>query len=285
MTQARDDFGATQRAAWDSVADGWREWWPVFEEAWGETSRRLVEAAEVAPGARVLDVATGLGEPAITAARRVGPSGFVLGTDLSPEMLEHARERVREAGLRNLEFTQCDAEELDFEGDAFDAALSRFGLMLLQNPERALAAIHHSLGPNARFAASVWGTSEEVPFLSLPGRVARSLFGLSDPDPELPGPFRLGREGELARLFASTGFTDVRCERVAMQVEFESPAMYVSAMGDLSNSLRQILEERTEGEREDFQSSLTREVEGLRGADGRVVFENAAWIVSGAKPG
>src|SRR5690242_4514993 len=88
-------FKSEQREAWSDVAPGWRKQWRVFEANAQRLSDRLVELARVGPGSRVLDVATGIGEPALTAARRVGPKGRVVATDLAPGMIAIVAERAR----------------------------------------------------------------------------------------------------------------------------------------------------------------------------------------------
>src|ERR1700736_2834732 len=110
-----------QRRDWDAASAGWKQWWPVFERAAQHVSDRLVELAGVKPGARVLDVATGNGEPAVTAARRAGASGRVVATDQSPGMLAIARERAGALGIRNIEFHESDAESLTIDQRDFDA--------------------------------------------------------------------------------------------------------------------------------------------------------------------
>src|SRR6476659_8024871 len=100
------EFRAGQRNSWNNAATGWDKWAPQMLEWTGHVSRRLVELAEVQPGSRILDVAAGLGEPALTAAKAAGPEGSVVATDISPEMLAHARERAAAAGLSNIEFIE-----------------------------------------------------------------------------------------------------------------------------------------------------------------------------------
>jgi ubiquinone/menaquinone biosynthesis C-methylase UbiE len=94
---------------WDSVAEGWKEWWQTVEVAAKKVSDRLVELAEIKPGQKVLDIATGIGEPAITAARKLaGYSnnihgiGYVLATDVSTRMLTIAKQRATELGLQDI---------------------------------------------------------------------------------------------------------------------------------------------------------------------------------------
>ena len=92
------DFREAQHKQWDSAAVGWKEWSAFNERAYGHISERLIELAEVCPAGRVLDVAAGYGEPALTAARQAGPEGRVVATDISPEMLAFGRERAPAGG-------------------------------------------------------------------------------------------------------------------------------------------------------------------------------------------
>ena len=108
------DFREAQHKHWDSAAVGWKEWSEFNDSADGHISERLVELAGVQSGSRVLDVAAGYGEPALTAARKAGPEGRVVATDISAEMLAFGRERAAAAGLGNVEFMQWDASGLDF---------------------------------------------------------------------------------------------------------------------------------------------------------------------------
>ena len=118
------DFREAQHKHWDSAAVGWKEWSEFNDRADGHISERLV--ADVQSGSRVLDVAAGYGEPELTAARKVGPEGRVVATDISAEMLAFGRERAAAAGLGNVEFLQSDASGLDFPHASFDAAVSRW---------------------------------------------------------------------------------------------------------------------------------------------------------------
>ena len=118
-----DEYRAAQRESWNTSAGGWRKWSDFIDAAAGGISERLVELAAVKQGSRVLDVAAGYGEPALTAAKVAGPDGSVVATDISAEMLAYGRERAEAAGVENLEFIESDAISLDFPADSFDAAL------------------------------------------------------------------------------------------------------------------------------------------------------------------
>src|SRR5271166_2066619 len=120
-----------QRLFWDDAAPGWKQMRSMLERAGQPVSDRLVELARVGPGNRVLDIATGSGEPGLTAARKVGPGGLVVATDQSPAMLDLARERAAALGLHNVKFVATGAEELAVGESGFDAALCRWGLMFV----------------------------------------------------------------------------------------------------------------------------------------------------------
>src|SRR5215218_6526871 len=113
-----DEFRDTQQEQWDVAAPGWKKWSGWLDSHAGRVSERLVELAGVEPGSRVLDVAAGYGEPSLTAARKAGPDGAVVSTDLSAEMLAYGRERAAAAGLDNVEFMHADASALDFPAES-----------------------------------------------------------------------------------------------------------------------------------------------------------------------
>ncbi|MDW0259876.1 MAG: methyltransferase domain-containing protein, partial [Nitrososphaeraceae archaeon] len=113
---------------YDNSAPGWQKWWKTLETATQEVSKRLVELAEIKPGSKVLDIATGIGEPALTAAKQVGNTGHILAIDISPRMISFAKERAISLGLQEVvEFKEGDAETIDLPSSTFDAALCRWG--------------------------------------------------------------------------------------------------------------------------------------------------------------
>src|SRR5919202_1509694 len=157
-----EQFKIDRSQRWDSVAAGWKEWWQTIEVAAQKVSDRLVELAEIKPGHKVLDIATGIGEPAVSAARKlveldgsgnkIIDTGYVLATDISSEMLTIAKQRAAALGLQDIiEFRQDDAEMLELADSSFDVVLSRWGLMFMPNLNNTLSRIHQVLGPGGRF--------------------------------------------------------------------------------------------------------------------------------------
>jgi enediyne biosynthesis protein CalE5 len=194
-------FKAGQRREWDTAAPGLKSWGQFAEPAFQPVSERMMELADIQPGQRVLDVATGIGEPAIKAAHRVGPSGHVTATDLSPQMLALARERVADLGLPPIDFREMDAETLELPEQSFDIVLCRFGLMYMPSPGTALERMHQLLAAGGRLVVAVWGPPQKVPFARWPMEVAMRVLQVPAPPPQMPGPFSLADSRRLELSF------------------------------------------------------------------------------------
>jgi ubiquinone/menaquinone biosynthesis C-methylase UbiE len=176
---------------------------------------------------RVLDIASGSGEPALPAAEVIGPKGSVLGTDLSEEMLAVAREKARARGLSNVEFRQVDGEELSVEPESFDAVLCRWGIMFMPEPVRCLRQAHQALKPGGRIALSVWGPPERNPFFTVPMGVLMKYVEVTPPRPGAPGVFAFADGDRLASTLGEAGFRDVQVEGLELSMAvFDSGQEY-----------------------------------------------------------
>ena len=242
-------YQAGQRREWSVSADGWKRHWNIWEQAAQHLNERLVDLARIRPGHRVLDVATGLGEPAFTAARRVGPHGSVVATDLSPAMLSLAQEEAVRLGLRNVEFREMDAEEPDLPAQSFDAALCRWTLMFLPHLIVALTRLRELLVQDGRFAAAVWGSPEKVPFTSVPMGVIRQVLRLPAPATGTPGTFSLADEHVLERSFTEAGFADVAIEHQTLTFEYRSLEQFLEERPATSASIRSMLADASAAQR------------------------------------
>lgn len=221
-------FKSAQRQGWDSVAEGWKKWWKVIEGGAQVVSDRLVELSRIQQGNRVLDIGTGIGEPAVTAARKVGPTGKVTAIDLSPGMLAIARERAKENGLTNIiDFQEADAESLRLPSSSFNVIISRFGLMFLPDLPNALKTMRDALAQDGRIAAAVWSTPDKVPAFLIPFEIVMKETGSQPPPPGSPGPFSLADTNMLRQRFEQAGFHDVQIESGAINLKLPSPEGYV----------------------------------------------------------
>jgi ubiquinone/menaquinone biosynthesis C-methylase UbiE len=271
-----------QRQQWDSVAAGWKKWWPTIENGAQCVSRRMIELAEVEPGERVLDIATGIGEPALSAASRVGPAGRVTATDLSSQMLDIARERATTLGLGNVEFMEADAERLDFPDGSFDAILWRWGLTDLPNPLHTLVAIRRMLAPDGSFVTAVWEAGPKArPLASLATDVAREMFDLPSRRPEESpaGSAGIALEDELIR----AGFSDVRVEAMTLALEFASTGDCTEYLRDVSPVFAALLSDKSSGQQAEYRHRLAEKLQEYAAADGSVRIPNVTICAVGRR--
>jgi SAM-dependent methyltransferase len=164
----------------------------------------LLDAAGIRPGRRVLDLASGAGNPVVGIARRIGDDGFVLASDLVPGMVARARERVAASGHDKVRFAAADIQALPFREGSFDAVVCRLGIMFCPSTEAALAEIRRVLAPGGRAAFSVWGPREDNTVF----RVLEDVVGRASGDPEIT-PFRFADLDSLRRLLIRAGFRNV----------------------------------------------------------------------------
>lgn len=219
-----------QRGAWEANAPGWKKHWTV-REALAPVTDALITLADIGPGRWVLDVATGLGEPALTIARRVGPSGKVVGIDIAPTMIAGAAERGRAGGVTNAWFHVLDLDDLvGWPEAAYDTAVCRFGLVYLPELERGLRAVRHVLTPDAPFATAVWAPPDRVPFIAVAKDAIHRVLGVPGPGADMPHAFALSERGVLEQALSSSGYGKIRGERVTLVVELPSPEAYVEVM-------------------------------------------------------
>lgn len=210
------------RNTWESAAPGWAKWEHVFTTAFSSATDALIDMAGIQPGMRILDLACGAGSQAIQAARRVGPNGKVVASDISGTMLEHVRRNAAREGLQNIETLECAADELDKTQAPFDASMCRMGLMLFPSPSKALEAVRLVLKPGARFAALVFTTPANNPFLAQPMALLLRHAGKSPPVPGQPGLFALGASGTLESLMKDSGFAGVETNTVRARLALPS---------------------------------------------------------------
>jgi len=277
-------YKADLRTEWRNAAPGWRAWLEVLEAADGgqAVSRSLVESAGIGPGDAVLDVAAGYGEPGLTAARVVAPGGHVVCTDISSEMLAVGRERAAAAGLDNLEFIECDAEELVFKEASFDAVLSRQGLQFLPDVPGVLTRLHAFLKPHGRLAAAVWGPPQTVQFAA-PVPVIRAELELPAPPAGIPGPFALADPDQLVGLVEAAGFTDVTAGAITAVYGTDSPELATRWLRDVAPPISTLVDAQPPQVQERVWAKVTQAWAPFTTAGGRVRLENQAVWVTGTK--
>jgi len=232
VTEQQPSFDATkyknaQREQWNRDAAAWRRWNPTLDRLYGEATRQMLDMARIRPGQRVLDIAAGAGEPAVSAAERVGPGGHVLATDLSEGILELALQVARERGLTQIETRVMDGEKLDLPDASFDAVVCRLGLMYMPHPVTALGEWRRVLRAGGRAAVVVFSTPDRNAWGAGAASIIRRRAQLPPPVPGQPGPFALGASGVLEDLFRQAGFADPQLRAVPAPVRMATAAEYI----------------------------------------------------------
>lgn len=237
------------RSTWEKAAPGWAKWEKEFSAGLSAATDTLIDMAAIRPGMRVLDLACGAGSQTIQTARRVGPSGSVVACDISATMLDHVRQSAAAANLKNIETLESAAEDLDERLPPFDAAISRLGLMLFPSPGSALEALQHVLKPDARFAALVFTTPDNNPFMARSMAVLLRCAGKSPPKPGQPGVFALGGKGILEGLIRDSGLVQIQTKLVTASLNLPSASHALEMMREAFGGYRAVVADLSETEK------------------------------------
>jgi len=201
----------------------------------------MVRRLDPQPGDTVLELAAGVGDTGLMAARLVGQSGRVIITDFAPEMVSAARRRAQEVRVENATFRTLDAERMDLETDSVDGVLCRWGYMLMIDPAAAFAETRRVLRPGGRIAFSVWAAPERNPALSLASKVLVDLGHIPPPDPEAPGAFAMADPGRIRKLVVGAGFAEPEIEEVSFRRPFVDQDDYLRFLTETSSALSPVL--------------------------------------------
>ncbi len=272
-------YKETTREQWQTAAEAWHRWGPAIEKWLGPATDEMLSLAGVQAGNHVLDVAAGAGGQTIAAARRVGTTGKVLATDISPNILQFAAQEARQAGLTNIETKVLDGEHLDVEPDTFDVIISRVGLIYFPDQQKALTDMYRALKPGGRVAAIVYSTAENNKFFSVPVSIIRRRAQLPPPLPGQPGPFSLGNPGVLEDAYKKAGFRNVQIRVIPAPVRMTSAAECVRFERESFGALHQMLSGiSSEAERQDIWNEIERELKKFEGSQG---FEGPCEMIVG----
>lgn len=245
-----EQYKCAQRAQWNKDGAAWRRWNPTLDAWYGELTRQMLDLVQIAPGQRILDVAAGAGEPAVSAAVRVGPTGYVLATDISEGIMEQARQVADALGLSQMETRVMDGEQLALPADDFDAVLCRLGLMYMPRPVIALCEWRRVLKTGGRVAVVVFSTADRNDWGAVPASIIRRRAGLPSPVVGQPGPFSLGAPGVLAGMFRQAGFANPEVHTLPVPHRMGSAEEFVRVAREAFGGLNAMMAALPEPERE-----------------------------------
>ncbi|PHS17068.1 MAG: methyltransferase type 11 [Kangiella sp.] len=245
-------YKKTTRIQWDDASEAWNRWGPLLNRWLGPATERMFDMADIGINSQVLDVAAGAGEQSISAAKRVGANGRVLATDLSPKILEFAKEAAFQEGLTNFETKVLDGERLgELAGQEFDAVISRVGLIYFPDQQKALKGMKDSLRDGGKISVMVYSTPDKNGFFSIPVSIIRRRAQLPDPLPGQPGPFSLGKVEVLRKALEDAGFKNVDVEAINSPVRLDTALDCLQFEQESFGALHQMLSGLSATEQDD----------------------------------
>jgi ubiquinone/menaquinone biosynthesis C-methylase UbiE len=270
---------------WNSAeaAEIWRQGAARRAQTLALATERLLDAAALRPGMRVLDVAAGTGDQTLLAAARIAPGGSILATDISASMLAAAEQNVREAGLSNVTTQVSDASALDLPEAEFDAAICRFGLMFVPDLHQALSRIHYALKSGARFATLVWAASERNPWIAAQIEVLTEIGHPPAPQASVLQALSLSEPSKLAQAMTAAGFGDVQTSPVATPRHYASESEAIAAMQSTSPVQAELLRRLSQPERERYTSALQTRLSSFAQTDGSILIPGEAILAVGGR--
>jgi SAM-dependent methyltransferase len=245
-----------------------------------------IDVLDPQPGEHILDIGCGTGTSTLAIAGRVGPTGSVVGVDISATMIDAARARLAEHD--NVSLAISDAQTADLvQATPFDAVYSRFGVMFFEDPVAAFTNITRFVRSGGRLTFVCWQAEEANEWVALPARTMRSFVtDLVSSPPDAPGPFAFRDPQRVLDILGRAGWTDVAVE------PFAAPTVMGGGLGieaALSHALGTRIAQQLRDQLDE--EGYARAVDAVRGAlaehadaSGAVSFVGNVWIVTARRP-
>src|SRR5215510_594934 len=250
--------------AWEESAPYWCKHAGTVRKLFEPITVALIKAAAIERAEAVLDVAGGAGEPSLTIAKALQEKGSVVFTDAVREMVLTTRNEADQAGLNNLQFTQCVGEALPFRSHSFDAVVSRLGVMLFSDPAASVREMIRVLKTSGRIALAVWHTQISNPFFYVTASTLARYVESPPEDPDAPGAFRFAEPGKLDGLLVAAGAIDVHSSLLKFTIEAAmTPRQFWQLRSELSETLRGKLATLTQAQLDSISAEVEKAVEAF----------------------
>ncbi len=269
--------------SWNETAKYWIQYSDTIRAMFAPLTAAMIEHAKIVEGQTVLDVAGGSGEPGLTIAERVGPTGSVTCTDAVAEMVEAARHEATRRGLTNVHFHQCTADSLPFPDNSFDATVCRLGIMFVPDPSAAVREMLRVTKPGGKLALAAWHKSEANPFCYVVTNVMAQHVNSPAADPDAPNAFRFAETGKLARVLTEAGAREVEERVVRFNIEAPiSPHEFWTMRSRTSDTLREKLAKLSASEQAQIADEVQHGVKEFFPRD-QMNFPTQMMLVTGTK--
>jgi ubiquinone/menaquinone biosynthesis C-methylase UbiE len=290
MSKSNDEIVRDrERMEWTAAAPGWKKYGKDMSKWMAPVSDQLIKSAGISTGQTVLDVATGTGQPALTIAKIVGQNGKVIGVDLSPEMIEIAKEESAYMGLTNtVDFKVVKDESLStFSDNTFDSVVCRNGLMFMPDPVKALKSFCRVLKPGGKASVTVWGSPDKSPVMgAVMNVVSTHVPDTKQISPGTPGgPFSIPSVDMLRDYFLKAGFSNFNGEKIEVTVaQTDSAEQFWQAMTEVTGFLVILLSKLPEEKKLAIKNDVTDSLRKIFPSGGPIRFTGELILGTGAKP-
>lgn len=281
MEQVLEQIRDQQKASWNQFSPGWKKWNDLTMDFLKPVGDEIIRLLHPGKDAVVLDVAGGTGEPGLTIAAGLS-NGKVVITDLAEDMLKITRENAALRGIKNIETVACDACELPFADNTFDAVSCRFGCMFFPDTLLAVKEMFRVLKPGGKMAVSVWNVPEKNFWVTATMAVISSNMQLPPPPPDAPGMFRCAKEGMMTGLFSQAGFKNITQQEVAGTLNTKTTDVYWDMMTEIGAPVVAALSKADEQMKEKIRKEVFEAV-NKKYPSGNVMIESSALVIYGEK--
>ena len=269
------------RDRWARAAAGWEARADWFRRATMPVTTWMIDAIKPQPGQQILDLAAGIGDVGFFAAELIQPGGTLITGDFAPEMLSAAQRRATQLNLTNVRFRQMDANvPLDQPAASLDAVLCRWGYMLLNDGEDALRETRRVLKQDGTVALAAWSTAADNPWSSTPSRILVDRGHAEPRDPNGPGQFAWGGDGDIQEHLEAAGFVDPTVEAIDFAFTYEDVDDWWVATIQGSADAAQADERLDYAQRSDVLADLERAAPPFENPDGTLTIPARTWVAA-----
>lgn len=233
MDQQLQDIREQQKQSWNKFSPGWKKWDEMTMDFLKPMGLEIIASIEPSGNNKILDIASGTGEPGLTIASMLD-GGTVTMTDLSPDMLEIAKDNAQQRGIYNIETIACDVCELPFEDNSFDAISCRFGFMFFPDMQLAANEMYRVLKTGGRVATAVWDGAEKNFWVTATMNTINENMEIPPPPPGSPGMFRCAQPGLMKAILEKAGFKSISEKTVHSKMETGSAETYWNFMTEIA---------------------------------------------------
>ena len=265
----------------ESYAVAWEKWFDIVEAGANPLNQRMIDLADIKADATVLDVGTGIGEPALSVAKRQGFQGRITAIDPDALMVDIGRKRVQQCGISNIEFIHSDIESMPLEATSFDTVLARWSLMFVDDFSNVLNKLKPVIRPGGRLVAATWAPPDVVPALTIAKMTAHRHLGLTTPEYGPGSAFSLSDSRALEVALSSAGFVDVASEQFPVRYRYDSVEQYIQNRIDQTGPLWENMATDSEHNRQGAFAAIDDALSKFRLPQGGLEIENIAICVSG----